>query len=187
MTQHDVLFLRFLIAGVQLVQHTLTSPHCPVLHLGTVRRGQLFNLLFKLFRFWISVIIESKTKQIIVLLFKIFSASLYLTNLLQSVSTFSAMCPSSAAALLPHFVTNLFAACSPSVVTRATEEPSGANGHHFRQASEGGRPCPRSWTLYRYTHALLMIDSYLTSERRLMPSFLHVCIGGNSVSCKLPG
>lgn len=65
------------MAGMQLVQHTLTSPHCPVLHLRTVRRGQFFNLLFKLFRFFMSVIIESK--QIIVLLFKIFSASLYLT------------------------------------------------------------------------------------------------------------
>ena len=51
-----------------------------------------------------------------------------------------------------------------SLVARETEEPSGANGHHFRQASEGGRPRPRSWTLYRYarthTHARWLVNTH---------------------------
>lgn len=33
------------------------------------------------------------------------------------------------------------AVCALFMVTRATEEPSGANGHNFCQASEGGRLC----------------------------------------------
>lgn len=77
-------------------------------------------------------------------------------------SVSSAMWPSSAAAAaLPHCVTNRLAACALSVVTRETEEPSGANGHHFRQASEGGRPRPRSWTLYRYIHTLTVSEELI--------------------------
>lgn len=62
--------------------------------------------------------------------------------------------------LLPHRVTNRLGACALSVVARETEEPSGANGHYFRQASEGGRPRPRSWTLYRYTRKYIYV--YIT-------------------------
>lgn len=73
-----------------------------------------------------------------------------------------------------HCMTDGLAACARLISTRATEEPPGANGHHFCQASEGGGPRPQSWTLHRYTHThTLTSDSYLTSKHCVMPRFLH--------------
>lgn len=77
------------------------------------------------------------------------------------------------------------------LVARETAQPSRANGHHFRQASEGGRSRPRSWTLYRYTRThslcgvfllLTLPVLHLTSNCFLMPRFLHIA----SLPCHLP-
>lgn len=76
----------------------------------------------------------------------------------------SGVWPSSAAALSCSVTNRLLL----SVVTRETAEPPGANGHHFRQASEGRRPRPRSWTLYRYAHRASeeMVTYLLTTSAR---------------------
>lgn len=80
-----------------------------------------------------------------------------ISRILKLLNSPNAIWPSydSTAAAFPNCVTNRHSACvltlSHSLVARETEESSGANGHDFRQASEGGRSRPRSWTLYRYT------------------------------------